>query len=154
MINKQDRQNLIIKILRSDGSLQISDIIKALKTTVDPRTILRDIKDLISQKLVNKKGVGKGTFYSISYHSTIFENIDIEQYFAKEYEKREIYTTFNFDIFDILQDDVFSSEEQQKLTKLHDTFMQHIATYDSQTLINKEYERIMIEFSWKSSAIE
>src|SRR3989344_600464 len=32
--------------------------------------------------------------------------------------------------------------------------VKNFSKYDSQTLINKEFERIMIEFSWKSSAIE
>jgi hypothetical protein len=44
--------------------------------------------------------------------------------------------------------------EQEKLNNLHKKFIKNISKYDSQTLINKEYERIMIEFSWKSSSIE
>jgi len=37
---------------------------------------------------------------------------------------------------------------------LQKDFITNFSKYDSQTLINKEFERIMIEFSWKSSAIE
>jgi hypothetical protein len=57
-------------------------------------------------------------------------------------------------MFDFLQKDIFSQQEQKRLQDLQAKFIKNISKYDSQTLINKECERIMIEFSWKSSAIE
>jgi hypothetical protein len=50
--------------------------------------------------------------------------------------------------------DIFSKQEQEKLEKLAKEFRKNFSLYDSQTIINKEFERIMIEFSWKSSSIE
>ncbi|MEA2113165.1 MAG: Fic family protein, partial [Patescibacteria group bacterium] len=44
--------------------------------------------------------------------------------------------------------------EKENLEKLQREFIKNFSKYDSQTLINKEFERIMIEFSWKSSVIE
>jgi Fic family protein len=157
MIKKHERQNLLIKILKDSGNLQISHfspILKKYNIDVDDRTILRDLNDLIDQNFISKKGTAKSTYYYISDSNKIFENIDIEEYFRKEYEKREVQESFNFEIFDSLQKDIFSSEEQAKLQDLQAKFIKNISKYDSQTLINKEYERIMIEFSWKSSAIE
>jgi Fic family protein len=37
---------------------------------------------------------------------------------------------------------------------LQNRFIKNFSKYDSQTIINKEFERIMIEFFWKSSLIE
>ena len=157
MIKKHERQNLLVKILKDNGNLQISNfspILKKYNIDVDDRTILRDLNDLIDQNFISKKGTAKSTYYYIADSNKIFENIDVEQYFTKEYEKREVQESFNFEIFDSLQKDIFSQQEQTKLQELQAKFIKNISKYDSQTLINKEYERIMIEFSWKSSAIE
>ncbi len=157
MIKKYERQNLLVKILKDNGNLQISDfspILKKYNIDVDDRTILRDLNNLIDQNFISKKGKAKSTYYHIADSNKIFENINVEKYFTKEYEKREVQESFNFEIFDSLQKDIFSPAEQEKLQDLQAKFIKNISKYDSQTLINKEYERIMIEFSWKSSAIE
>jgi len=157
MTKKIQRQKVIIEILKDNAKLQISDFWQALKKhniDVDDRTILRDLNDLIDQSLIAKEWIAKSTYYYISDGNKIFENIDVEEYFTKEYEKRETQGHFNFEVFDFLQKDIFSQQEQTKLQELQAKFIKNISKYDSQTLINKEYERIMIEFSWKSSAIE
>jgi hypothetical protein len=157
MIKKHERQNLLVKILKDNGNLQISDfspILKKYNIDVDDRTILRDLNDLIDQNFISKEGIAKSTYYYIADSNKIFENIDVEKYFTKEYEKRKVQESFNFEIFDSLQKDIFSPAEEEKLQDLQAKFIKNISKYDSQTLINKEYERIMIEFSWKSSAIE
>ena len=69
-------------------------------------------------------------------------------------DEREIKTSFDFGIFDILKENVFSENEEKKLAQLHNDFLKNFSQYNSQTLINKEFERILIEFSWKSSQIE
>lgn len=148
---------MILEILKDKANLQISDFwpkLKKYKIDVDDRTILRDLNDLIDQNLIAKQWIAKSTYYYISDGNRIFENIDVEEYFTKEYEKREVQESFNFDVFNFLEKDIFSQQENKKLQDLQAKFIKNISKYDSQTLINKEYERIMIEFSWKSSAIE
>ena len=54
----------------------------------------------------------------------------------------------------MLANDIFTAEEQKYLTLLHKEFQSHIQRLQSDTLVEKEFERIMIEFSWKSSRIE
>ena len=58
------------------------------------------------------------------------------------------------DLKNVAKNDIFTAEEKEKLGNLQREFVRNFSKYDSQTLINKEFERIMIEFSWKSSAIE
>jgi hypothetical protein len=79
----------------------------------------------------------------------------LDDYFSVSYDRRNVNKSFNFEIFNLFKEvDIFSKEEIEKLENLQKDFIGHISKYDSQTLINKEYERIMIEFSWKSSSIE
>jgi Fic family protein len=53
-----------------------------------------------------------------------------------------------------LNNDIFTKKEKERLQKLQRKFINNFSKYKSQTIINKEFERIMIEFSWKSSVIE
>lgn len=157
MSKKLERQKIIIEILKDKAKLQISEFwveLKKYKIDVDDRTILRDIGDLIDRNIITKEWVYKNTFYYIAENNKIFENVDIEAYFKKDYESRDVKEYFNFEIFDYLQKSIFSGEEEERLQSLQTKFISNISKYDSQTLINKEYERIMIEFSRKSSAIE
>ncbi len=121
---------------------------------VDKTTISRNIKSLINKKMVSVSGAGRSLTYYVSDVNKIFEEINHERYFQKNPEQRKIKERFDFEIFEILEDDVFTAEEKEKIEDLQNEFVRNFSKYDSQTLINKEFERIMIEFSWKSSAIE
>ena len=154
MNKKQARQAEIIDYIKNNKEVSSSDIISFLGGEVERKTLQRDLKDLQEQSLVFQKGSGRSVVYSLSEIFDILKSVDIEKYFQKNYEQREVKETFNFDVFQILENDVFTPEEDEKLQSLHQKFVKNFSRYDSQTLINKEFERIMIEFSWKSSAIE
>ena len=117
-------------------------------------TITRDLSFLCEQNFLNKTGAGAFVVYSLSEAYEIINKIDVEKYFSISFDKRKIKEIFNFKIFKNLESDIFTEEEQNKLKDLHSKFIKNFSKYDSQTLINKEFERIMIEFSWKSSEIE
>lgn len=156
LMNKKElRQQLLVEAIHTQEYINISEILKYLKSkgiesTV--RTIQRDITELAP--LIEVHGNWKNTTYSIPPRQSIRLPIPIENYFNAPYESRKIFKQFNFEIFDRLAWDIFSPEEKQELERLQTQFVRNISTYDSQTIINKEYQRIMIEFSWKSSAIE
>ena len=84
----------------------------------------------------------------------ILREYDIDSYFSEEYLRRDIIENFNFWVFKTLKINLFTEEEWKYLNQLHSKFIENLSKYDSQTLINKEFERIMIEFSRKSSSIE
>lgn len=154
MMNKQERQNQIFAYIKSKNKATITDIEALLQSAVNRKTIQRDLAELIEKNLILQEGLARNTYYYISDLNKIFEDVDIDEYFKKDYEKREIKESFDFWIFEKLWADIFTTEETEELLLLQSTFLKNISSYDSQTLINKEYERIMIEFSWKSSAIE
>ncbi len=154
MNKKQERQDKITSFVKEKKEVSISDILSFLSANINRKTLQRDLKELEDKLLIFKKGLGKSTVYSLSKVHKILKEIDIEKYFSTPYIKREVKEDFNFEIFKILDGDIFTKEEKEKLENLHNEFTKNFSKYNSQTLINKEFERIMIEFSWKSSEIE
>ena len=140
--------------MEGKAEVSLSDILSFLSVDIDRKTLQRDLKELGEKFLIYKKGTSKSTVYSLSESFKILEEVDIQKYFETPYLKREVRESFNFEIFSILENDIFTAEEKEKLENLQREFVKNFSKYDSQTLINKEFERIMIEFSWKSSAIE
>lgn len=154
MSKQQERQRNIINFIQSKDKVSNSEILDFLSDSIERTTLQRDLNFLQKQGLIVKTGSGRGTVYFISEINKISLPIDIKEYFEIPYLKREIKESFNFEIFNILSNDIFTVDEKERLDQLQREFRNNFLKYDSQTLINKEFERIMIEFSWKSSAIE
>lgn len=154
MNKKQKRHNQIFNYIKNENKVSNSDILFFLEDWIDRKTLQRDLKEMIERKIISQGWSARSIFYFVSEENKIFEEINVESYFKKKYEQRDIQKSFNFEVFENLSNNLFTKEETDKLEGLQAEFIKHISSYDSQTLINKEYERIMIEFSWKSSAIE
>jgi len=158
MTKKEYRIAQILSLLETSKSLWISKIQEWLTKqwiVVNNRSVQRDLGILIERNLIKKEGSNKDITYSISNNYEIIKDVDGDSYFAKDYTLREIKETFDFGIFKLLWNiDLFTEEEKRHLKTLQAKFLDNISKYNSQTLLNKEYERIMIELSWKSSSIE
>jgi len=150
------RQQKIQEYFIEHKTAKVRDILALFSRdiAVERRTIIRDLKKLSSIGFIEGHGKGRGVYYKISDGHILFKNIDIKKYFAQPFDEREIKQGFNFKIFEITEQPLFLKEEEDELNKLHETFQKNFSRYDSQTIINKEFERILIEFSWKSSQIE
>ncbi|MBU3918848.1 Fic family protein [Patescibacteria group bacterium] len=148
------RQQQIIEFAKKNQSFRNKDLVVFFNYEYSRETITRDLFFLCEQNILNKSGAGAFVIYILSEAYEILKEVDVEKYFSIPYIKREIKESFNFKIFKILEGDIFTKEEKEKLENLQRDFIKNFSKYDSQTLINKEFERIMIEFSWKSSAIE
>lgn len=153
-MNNTKRQQNIINYIQSKGKVANAEILDFLDNTIERTTLQRDLNLLLKKGLITKSGSGRSTAYSISKINKISLPINIEEYFNTPYFQRKIKKSFNFEIFNILSYDIFTIEEKERLEKLQKKFINNFSKYDSQTIINKEFERVMIEFSWKSSAIE
>jgi Fic family protein len=148
------RQKQIIEFAKKNDSFQNKDLVIFFGNKYSRETITRDLSFLSNQNFLQKSGAGAFVVYALSEAGRVLEEIDIKKYFEEPYLKRDIKESFNFEIFAILKNDIFTADEKQKLENLQRDFIRNFSKYDSQTLINKEFERIMIEFSWKSSVIE
>jgi len=148
------RQKQIIEFAKKNHSFKNKDVVAFFDDKYSRETITRDLSFLSHHNFLKKSGAGAFVAYSLSDAYSILEEVNIKKYFEAPYLKREVRESFNFEILNILKNDIFTAEEKQKLENLQREFIKNFSKYDSQTLINKEFERIMIEFSWKSSAIE
>lgn len=148
------RQEQIIEFAKKNQSFKNKDLVGFFDDKYSRETITRDLSFLCQQNSLNKSGAGAFVAYSLSENYEILKEVDVEKYFSVSYIEREVKENFNFEIFKILENDIFTKKEKEKLENLHNKFIRNFSKYDSQTLINKEFERIMIEFSWKSSEIE
>jgi Fic family protein len=149
-----ERQKQILEFAKKNTSFKNKDLLIFFNNKYSRETITRDLSFLCEQDFLEKSGAGAYVIYSLAENYRILENIDIKEYFKSPYLKREIKESFNFEIFTILENDIFILEEKEKLENLQKEFIKNFSKYDSQTLINNEFERIMIVFSWKSSVIE
>jgi len=62
-----------------------------------------------------KSGSGRGTVYSVSGINKISLPVNVKEYFDIPYFQREVKESFNFEIFNILSNDIFTTEEKEKL---------------------------------------
>jgi len=151
------RENLILKIIQESPPIGIQEILQkvnlALLKKVTKITINRDLNKLIKNKLIIRTGNGSLVKYNLSKTSYLFKKINIKEYFLKNEDQRKI-KKFNFKVFDLLQKvDIFNQNELKNLLNLNNQYQNNISKLPPD-IIKKEFERLLIELSWKSSKIE
>ncbi|MBI5152174.1 Fic family protein [Candidatus Peregrinibacteria bacterium] len=153
LLNK--RQDLILALLEKEKHLSISRLFAEIKTAygkISKITVNRDLKKLIQSNFIVSKGKARSVFYELSPHYALIKPVDIEKYFEVETDKRIIKERFNFEIFPVLKD-IFTKEESQRMKELNKKYQKNIRNMPA-NLLKKEFERLVIELSWKSSQIE
>ena len=118
-------------------------------------TIKRALASAIADGYVEKRGVGKASVYSITPKAHLLRTVDLDSYYALDFDKRQVQTGFNFGLIreTLPAIDIFTEDEKNRLGKCHAAFSEHMADL-STTGYNKEMERLGIDLSWKSSEIE
>jgi Fic family protein len=81
--------------------------------------------------------------------------VDIEKYFEKEIDEREINKEFNLELIPEILPEVklFTKDEIQRLEDLQKKYLENKKSL-SDSQYQKELERLAIDLSWKSSQIE
>ena len=157
MIILNDRQNKILEFIRkneSSGNKEILDYISKRDEKVTRLTIVRDLNKLIKSKLITRTGSGRNAAYQIREKNPLLLYFDVEKYFQLPPDERELkLKTFNFEIFDNFSKNIFAPAELAKLEEFNKDYQRRIKRL-SPTLLKKEFERLTIELSWKSSRIE
>lgn len=149
------RQIYILQVIDTLGKVSNQEILKKVSVNFDKAsrvTIIRDLNALLGRKLVKKLGKGRGTAY-ISNISLLGRSFDIEKYFSKEPDEREIKKErldFNNDS---IWKNLFSYKEIDRIHSLTKEYQNHFSKYNP-VQVKRELERVTIEFSWKSSLIE
>lgn len=151
------RQETILNFINDQKSVSASDVyqhvLNNLQDSVSRITIVRDLDFLIEKNLLVRKGKARGVRYSPLITSPLLKYFNAGAYFKNDPDNRVIKNkSFSFDVFNHLSN-LFASEELNEISCINNRF-QHSFQKLNPTIIKKEFERLTIEFSWKSSHIE
>ena len=149
------RQDCILACLKQGASSreEIASYLERQGQDCSGATLLRSLNSLISAGLAEKTGAGKGIRYVLSRHSALTLPIDVQAYFSRETDERELSSEyFNFGVFQELHH-LLTEDECAEVTALNDVFRQKKARM-TPGLLKKELERLTVELAWKSSKIE
>lgn len=150
------RQSAIFEFIKENkgaGNQEIKNYLEKSFDAVSRITVVRDIDFLLRNGFIVKKGGGRSVRYEEFIKSAILTYFDIEEYFKKGPDERKLaFERFNFEIFNWLKE-IFTKEELKNLKALNDGYKKRVKKLPP-TILKKEFERLTIELSWKSSQIE
>jgi Fic family protein len=148
------RQQEIFGIILKNEPIGISEILGKMESAISVPTLNRDLAKLKSFNYILSEGRGPSTKYSVNLKGLVHAPIDADSYFEMDADDRRIIENYNPSIFDNLRDvKLFSAAELAQLNKLTLTHKKKVAA-TSTANYKKEFERLLIELSWKSSQIE
>ncbi|MDR0892895.1 MAG: Fic family protein, partial [Mediterranea sp.] len=100
-------------------------------------------------------GRGPATKYALSSQAHVTMPLDIDTYYQKDVDERQVQADYNFQLItDILPEvSLFTEGEMARLNSAQQTFLHNISEL-SDSGYRKEMERLGIDLSWKSSQIE
>jgi prophage maintenance system killer protein/predicted transcriptional regulator len=151
----ETREQQIIDYIKKSGECSSKEIFDGAGISVSYATLKRLLTKLISANYIASRGQGKGTKYFISPTYQVIQPVDIDEYYKKEIDERDIKEEFNFSIINevLAKNSIFTENEVAKLNELQTYFRKNISQL-SKNEYKKEFERLAIDLSWKSSQIE
>lgn len=149
------RQEAILDLIDKRKKSSISGLVSVLAENFPKAsriTLIRDLNQLLKVNFIKRIGRGRSTVYQLSGQYNLLKPFDIDGYFKISPDQRNAQKSFNFKIQDILKD-IFTADEEKHLNKLVLEYQKNIKKLPA-TNFKREFERLVIELSWKSSAIE
>lgn len=118
-------------------------------------TLKRAIASLVGNGDIIVTGKARATRYSLSPQAHLLMPLNLDTYFAKDVDERQVQTSFNFQLIrdQLPTVELFTKDERKHLNELQQMFRKHV----NEMTVNeykKEMERLGIDLSWKSSQIE
>ncbi|MFA6375926.1 MAG: Fic family protein [Candidatus Paceibacterota bacterium] len=150
------KQQKILAILIKNGKMPSSAIYKELSKTgekVSLVTVKRMLSEMVDQKAIEVFGLGRTTSYAIAVIGRVFFDINAKDYCLVEPDRRYGLSRYNFDLFKNLPQTFFNDDELAQFNAATETYKQRSKNI-SAVVKRKEWERLVIELSWKSSKIE
>jgi Fic family protein len=148
------RQQEIFSIILKNEPIGISGILEKIAQKISVPTMNRELLKLKEEKIILSEGSGPSTKYRVNLSGLISANINSEDYFKIDVDSRKIIEKYNPAIFESLKDiSLFTKKEIVLLDRLTTSYHKKIERA-STVNYKREFERLMIELSWKSSQIE
>jgi Fic family protein len=145
-------KEVVLEYIKKHPGVSSSQIAEAMDGGVSLATIKRIISELSSNFYIYAQGKARATRYFVS---PLFAPINLDEYYSREVDEREVLTEFNYNLIpDVLcKVNLFTQHEQDELNALQDIFQQNISKLSKEQR-QREMERLGIDLSWKSSQIE
>ncbi len=148
------REQEILGLILQNSPISISRIKELLAAEISIPTLNRELAKLKNKGYISSVGKGPSLKYIIDVERLITVPIHLDSFFKSEPDERIIRQHFNVSIFETLKTiEIFNAEELHLLNALDTNFKRKIKQ-NSPAQFRKEFERLMIELSWKSSQIE
>lgn len=151
-----ERELKILEFIKKNkraGNAEIADYLTSVAIEASRITVIRSVNALIKAGLIERKGEGRSVYYEEKLVSPLLYYFDPERYFKKSTDERRVaFERFNFEIFDNVGE-IFPESELEELKNLNDDYAERIKKLPP-AIIKKEFERLTVELSWKSSQIE
>ncbi len=118
----------ILQFLHYNPGASRAEIGLALSKSLSTSTLKRLIVDGISKGYIEVIGRGPATRYKLSPQAHLTMELDLDTYFDKEVDERQVQQTFNFDLInDILPKvDLFTPFEMRRLENAKELFSSHL----------------------------
>ena len=145
-------KKVILEYIKTHPGVSSRQIEEAMNGEVSLATVKRMVNELMNNFYVYAEGKARATRY---YASALFAPVDLDEYYSKEVDEREVQTGYNFDLIPNVLSKValFTKEEMDELNALQTQFAENFSSL-SEEQKRREMERLGIDLSWKSSQIE
>lgn len=148
------RQQEIFWIILKNEPIGISSILEKAAKKVSIPTMNRQLVKLKKSNFILSEGNGPRTKYRVNLKGLVHAKISVDDYFKIDVDNRKILEKYNPSIFESFKSvPLFTKSEITLLDKLTASYQKKIKDI-SATNYKREFERLMIELSWKSSQIE
>ncbi len=150
-----DTTRELLQFLHYNPKSSREEISKGIAFDGSETTLKRLISSLVQHGDVAVEGQARATRYSLSPQAHLLMPLNLDTYFAKDVDERQVQSSFNFELIrnQLPQVNLFTAEELSHLQYLQQVFRQHVSEM-SDNEYRKEMERLGIDLSWKSSQIE
>lgn len=149
-------QQVILTLFLDGDRRQSSDVFQNLVASGEKIalvTVKRGLAKMSRSGFLEVTGSGRSTGYAITVWGRFNTSVDAGKYCAEEPDKRSSGAGYRFDLLRYFERDPFQKEEHFALASATLGYRKKIAGI-SPVLREKEFQRFVIELSWKSSKIE
>ncbi len=150
-----NRSDIVRDYVKAHPQSSSTEIFEGIGQIAAYATVRRDLAKLVNDGVLLLVGKGKSSRYMLSPAYELFQPIDLNAYFGKEIDERQIHESYNFDLIEKTLTGVplFTRSEITYLDARQKVFAENLSKL-SAAQYRKEMERLGVDLSWKSSQIE
>ena len=150
-----NRSDIVRDYVKAHPQSSSTEIFEGIGQIAAYATVRRDLAKLVDDGVLLLVGKGKSSRYMLSPAYELFQPIDLNAYFGKEIDERQIHESYNFDLIEKTLSGValFTRSEITYLDARQKVFAENLSKL-SAAQYRKEMERLGVDLSWKSSQIE